>query len=373
MSYAPPELALLVEGFDPARGGAERAVRALAEALAREGVPTAVYAPAERAGPDLPAPARRVAVELPRLPRPLWAWAAARRLGAAARRDGARRVVACGKLLGADAYWPHGGVHAATLASEARPGARLARALRPADWSYRRIEARALAECRAGRARALALSERVARDLRAHHGVEVAVLRNGVDPARFQAPDAAARGEARRALARRVGARGDVALALFCAHSFRLKGLETLLRAAGHQGGVHVVVVGGDAPGPWLALAQGLGLAGRLSFLGRVPDLAPLYRGATFLVHPSRYDPCSLVVLEALASGLPVIGSAADGASELIGAAGRVLTDPACVEALEDALGELSEPAARRVAAEAAAAFRRPWSAVGRELLELLG
>jgi UDP-glucose:(heptosyl)LPS alpha-1,3-glucosyltransferase len=47
-------------------------------------------------------------------------------------------------------------------------------------------------------------------------------------------------------------------------------------------------------------------------------------------VQPTFYDPCSLVVLEALASGLPVITSRFNGASELMtaGREGDLLDDP---------------------------------------------
>ena len=47
-------------------------------------------------------------------------------------------------------------------------------------------------------------------------------------------------------------------------------------------------------------------------------------------MQPTYYDPCSLVVLEALACGLPVITTAQNGASELLtdGVDGYVLTAP---------------------------------------------
>jgi UDP-glucose:(heptosyl)LPS alpha-1,3-glucosyltransferase len=377
-----PELALLVEGFDPARGGAERAVRSLAEAWASEGRAVAVYTPASRSGPPLPAPARQVEVSLPDLPRPLWARVLARRLAEVARGEGAEHLIACGKLLGADLYWPHGGAQAAareaSLAGRSR-WARLGRRLRASEWSYASIERRAAAACRPRRGaapacQAVALSGRVRQDFQRHLGLDpgqVAVVPNGVAD-HFRPPSAEERGEARRALARRASVRGDAALILFCAHSFRLKGLETLLRAAAGVAGAHVVVAGAGDPRPFLPLAQGLGLHGRLSFLGRVRDLRPVYWGATLLAHPSGYDPCSLVVLEALACGLPVIGSPADGASERIGAAGCVLESPDDVEGLEEALERCAEPSQRRPLAEAAAEFRRPWSAVGAELLALL-
>lgn len=377
-----PEIALLVEGFDPARGGAERAVRALAQAWAREGRDVAVYTPATRTGPELVHPARQVPVSIPDLPRPLWARVLARRLAETARAEGARHVIACGKLLGADLYWPHGGVQAATreasLLGRSR-WARLGRRLRATEWAYAGIERRAAKACR-GRSgeppasRAVALSGRVRDDFQRHLGLDpgrVSVVGNGVDD-HFRPPTGEERGAARRALARRVRARGDHALVLFCAHSFRLKGLETLLRAAAGVAGAHVVVAGAGDPRPFLPLAQSLGFDGRLSFLGQVSDLRPVYWGATLLAHPSHYDPCSLVVLEALASGLPVIGSPADGASEQIGAAGSVLESPDDINGLENAIEIAIEPSSRRDLAGAAAAFRRPWSTVGAELLTLL-
>ena len=47
-------------------------------------------------------------------------------------------------------------------------------------------------------------------------------------------------------------------------------------------------------------------------------EMRNAYFAADFLVHPTFYDPCSLVVLEALACGLPVITTRANGASELL-------------------------------------------------------
>ena len=53
--------------------------------------------------------------------------------------------------------------------------------------------------------------------------------------------------------------------------------------------------------------ARRLGLEGRLKFWGPQADLAPFYQAATLLALPTIYDPCSNVVLEALACGAPVI------------------------------------------------------------------
>ncbi len=381
-----PEVALLAEGLDPARGGAERAIRAVAEALARRGVAAWAYAPAGREGPPLTAPARVVGVPLPALPRAAAALLLARRAAAAlllarrlaarARADGAARVVACGKLLGADLYWPHGGVHAASRAAALvgrGPLPRLGRALRPAEWAYDAIDRAAFGACRRGAARAAALSQRVRREIARRHGLApeaVLVLRNGVAE-RFAPPGREAREAARRALTRRIGAPPDAPVALFCAHAFRLKGLDAALAAAARVPGLHLAVVGGGDPRPFLPAAARLGLAGRLAFLGAAADPLPLYQGATCLLHPSRYDPGSLVLLEALACGLPAVASAEDGSSELVreGEGGFVVDDPSDVAALADRLTRLLDPTTRAALAQGAAAARRTWDEVAAELL----
>lgn len=367
---------LLAEGLDPARGGAERAIRATALALAARGVEVVIAAPADRLGPPHVGTVRIVPVDAPR-DRPRRDLTLGRTLDGAARQAGAERTIACGKLLGADLYWPHGGVHGASRAAWTAAGrgrlakafARAGRALRPAEWALDALEARALDACRGGSSRAVALSRRVADDLRARHGVEpAAVVRNGVDPTRFAPPSAPERDAARAALCDRLGLppaeRPPTTLVLFVAHAWRLKGLDLLLAASRGLPGALVVVVGGDP--------AGAPAGGRVRFLGSVDDVAPLYRGADLLAHPSRYDPCSLVVLEALACGLPVVASDADGASELVGAGGLVVArDDAA--ALRAALARLSDPAARAAAAGAAAsAPRRAWDDVARELLDLL-
>ncbi|MBX3465820.1 MAG: glycosyltransferase family 4 protein [Planctomycetes bacterium] len=206
------------------------------------------------------------------------------------------------------------------------------------------------------------------------HGLRpAAVVGNGVDPARFGPPTREARREAARALARRAGAPEGAPVALFVAHAFRLKGLDLLLRAAAAIPELFVVVAGGDDPRGARALARRLGLGARLTLLGPVDDVVALYHGATALVHPSRYDPCSLVVLEALACGLPVLASPEDGASERVGAGGRVvaaLEDPAAWAA---ALRDVLDPAAREAMSAAAAATRRTWDDVAGDLLASCG
>jgi UDP-glucose:(heptosyl)LPS alpha-1,3-glucosyltransferase len=73
-------------------------------------------------------------------------------------------------------------------------------------------------------------------------------------------------------------------------------------------------------------------------------------------VQPTFYDPCSLVALEALASGLPLVTSRYNGVSELMtdAAEGYVLHDPADVDELESRLESLMAEELRERMSQAA-------------------
>ena len=83
-------------------------------------------------------------------------------------------------------------------------------------------------------------------------------------------------------------------------------------------------------PGPFRALVDRLGLGDSVKLLGFLPDIRPAFHAADCFVLPTYYDPCSLVVFEALACGLPVITTACNGAGELIapGREGFVVPSP---------------------------------------------
>ncbi len=75
---------------------------------------------------------------------------------------------------------------------------------------------------------------------------------------------------------------------------------------------------------------------------------------------PTRHDSCSLVVLEALAMGLPVISTVFNGACEIMtdGTHGYVLANPADVRALTEAMRQFLDPAKRQAMHEACLALR---------------
>ncbi|MGE0592511.1 MAG: glycosyltransferase family 4 protein [Vicinamibacterales bacterium] len=118
-------------------------------------------------------------------------------------------------------------------------------------------------------------------------------------------------------------------------------------RATGHERPavrVTLVLAGVDrASGTELAAqAEAAGDPDALVRLGRVSerDLAALYRGARALVYPSRYEGFGLPLVEAMASGTPVIAADAASLPEVVGTAGRLL-DPDDADGWTAALAEV--------------------------------
>ena len=96
---------------------------------------------------------------------------------------------------------------------------------------------------------------------------------------------------------------------LFVANDFQKKGLATLLDAVAQLESEAIVAVVGNiahAAG-FQTQIKSLALASRVFFLGALKDVAPAYQAADVLAHPTLQDSFAMVVLEAMAHGLPVI------------------------------------------------------------------
>lgn len=110
---------------------------------------------------------------------------------------------------------------------------------------------------------------------------------------------------------------------LFVGHNFKLKGLRYFLQAlelfAKQNPAIPIkALIVGKQNVKYEREAASLALSEKCLFLHRYDTMEELYAAADILVQPTFYDPCSLVVLEALACGLPVISTRFNGASELI-------------------------------------------------------
>jgi glycosyltransferase involved in cell wall biosynthesis len=217
-------------------------------------------------------------------------------------------------------------------------------------------------------ARVIAVAKGVAAELTAM-GVpaqRIDVIYNGVDTDQF------CPGESERAS---FGLPSDVPLALFVGDiRTPRKNLETVLRALAVAPEIHLAVAGSVADSPYPELARTLGVSQRVVFLDKVSRIPTLMRAVDFFVFPSRYEAHPLVVLEAMASGLPAIVSGNFGAEDFLGDGGEILKDANDVTALGTIMNELvHNPAKRRSMAMAGRerALAMQWSTMAAAYLDV--
>ncbi|MCC5659999.1 glycosyltransferase family 4 protein [Nostoc sp. XA010] len=189
----------------------------------------------------------------------------------------------------------------------------------------------------------VAVSEKVAQEL-VNIGVprsRIRVIINGVDLEEFAPAESV--GVAQPRHRQKLGLPENVTLALF-AGDIRTprKNLDTVLHALAKVPDLHLAVVGHTQGSPFPELAASLGLSDRVHFVGFRRDIPQIMQAVDLFVFPSRYEACSLVLLEALSSGLPVITATATGGGELVTPeCGIVLSDSDDIDALAVALMSL--------------------------------
>jgi UDP-glucose:(heptosyl)LPS alpha-1,3-glucosyltransferase len=151
-----------------------------------------------------------------------------------------------------------------------------------------------------------------------------------------------------------LGLPADGTCLLFVGNDYRKKGLEALLQAMVQlPADVVLAVVGNPAHiAEFRAIAETLKLGARVFFLGALKDVSPAYEAADILVHPTFEDTFAMVVLEAMAHGLPVVvsGPRYCGISGLLGQGvnALLLDDPRDAAELTRVLQDLLAQAALR-------------------------
>ena len=141
-----------------------------------------------------------------------------------------------------------------------------------------------------------------------------------------------------------LGLPANATLVLFVGNDYLKKGLPALLQALARPeaSALHLMVVGQPTHRARCeALAQRMGVHTRVHFLGSLGDVTPAYQAADVLAHPTTEDTYAMVVLEAMAHGLPVLvsGPAHCGISALLAPHEAVqLQDPHNEQAIASAL-----------------------------------
>jgi UDP-glucose:(heptosyl)LPS alpha-1,3-glucosyltransferase len=177
-----------------------------------------------------------------------------------------------------------------------------------------------------------------------------------------------------RTARQQLGLPQDGHCVLFIGNDYRKKGLTTLLAAMAQlPSNCYLAVVGSPKQIPqFKAQAGAAGLASRVFFLGVQKHMDVAYAAADFLVHPTLEDTFAMVVLEAMAHGLPVIvsGPTYCGISSLLAhdLNALILDDPTNVSELAKTIGRLLDDAPLRdrlIESGLVFADQHSWAAVG--------
>ena len=198
----------------------------------------------------------------------------------------------------------------------------------PRYRDFRRLMARQFGD---PRRIVIAVSQMCAGHYQHYHDVpeeRIRLVYHGADNERFSP---AHRNRWREEIRERLHVCEDEVLLLFVGHDYQRKGLSTAVRAtrrlAAEGARVRLLVVGGKGR----KRASDAAHDGLVIHAGAADDPVPYYAASDVFVLPTFYDPCSLSVSEAAASGLPSVTTRFNGAAELLteGVDGSVISDPA--------------------------------------------
>lgn len=342
-------LALVVDHFDPRHGGREQWTVGFARYLLERGHSVDVVAQSQ-SNHELPA----LFHQLPNSHSPL---TNARHAASVIASLNVDAVYDSGTGWSCDVFHPHSGSDLASLEANiaalrglARLRSELSPRLRLRRFRTVLLERRQIAAA----PRIVALSRRIRSHLGARYHLSrdrFEIIPNGVDTKRFHPNRMAG---LRNGARQKLGIANETTLLACISNNLLLKGLDTTLRALGRlnaQGRQVELAVAGALPTSDIAtLVHRIGIGHRVRFLGRIDPIDSVFAAADIFVHPSRWDACCLATLEALASGVAVICSPMDGASELVehGSSGYVLRQPDDDAELAAAIDTLLAPGVLR-------------------------
>jgi UDP-glucose:(heptosyl)LPS alpha-1,3-glucosyltransferase len=326
-------IALVILHADPKRGGAERYTADLAGALAKRGHDVSLLATSFA---DTPPQVKILELSAKGFTRTKRYQSMLDSLDAQLNAGHFEIVHAMLPVRRCDVYHPHAG-----MASKSIAVAPVSALFNPRRGAMAQVE-RSLLTTPATAPVVLCLSDYVKRDVRKFYpnlpDDRLATLFNAVNLNYFDPNIDHDGGSTRQKY--RIADKDVVALII--AQDFARKGVSQAIGAVqkinaqrGESQPTLKLVVVGD--GPHSVEDE------NIIFAGTSWKIAKFYSAANFFVLPTKHDPCSLVVLEALAMGLPVISTVFNGACEIMtdGVHGFVLPDPNDVDALAGAMGKM--------------------------------
>jgi UDP-glucose:(heptosyl)LPS alpha-1,3-glucosyltransferase len=359
------KIGLVIFHADPARGGAERYTVDVGLALSRRGHDVSIIAGSF--SDAVPWEIKRAKIE-PQGPSKTWQYIQfLNQMDEHVRTHAYDVIHAMLPVRWCDVYHPHAGLAVAAVEEGhqkyqgiARSVSKLFNRINLKRGKFAKTERSLLA--RENRPLVVCLSEYVKRSIRQYYSLpesDLVTLMNAVDLHKFSITE---RPTARETTREKLGLKKDQIAALIVAQDFERKGLREAIMALPKTKfkNLCLIVVGKDDTRPYEELAKFWEVQDRVIFVGGTNDVFAYYRAADFFVLSTRHDPCSLVVLEAMAMGLPVISTKNNGATEMMenGVQGFVLAAPARVDELAEAMNQLCDPKKRQTMSEACLAQR---------------
>jgi len=316
------KLGLVRRGYSDT-GGAEAYLLRLAVALSTRGHDLVLFSDTEWPDRVLDQPGMKMAQAVLQKSDPL---EFADRMRGLPRKHGCEMVLSMERIWECDVFRAGDGVHAAWLARRAHYEPRWRSWLRGWDPKHRGLLALERALFEGAARRIIANSSLVKSEIVAHYGTPeqyIHVVPNGLPP--LVIPE-----EARASMRADLGFGMSDYVVLFVGSGWERKGLRFAVDAVREVPNAVLLVVGKGRA--WSAEC--------VRFLGPRDDVPHLLAAADAFVLPTIYDPFSNASLEALAAGLPVITTRANGCAEILdpGVDGTVVAEPGDIKTLAAAL-----------------------------------
>lgn len=300
---------------------------------------------------------------------PSFAWFVRRGL----RRNACDLVHSHERIFSADLFTMHGVPHRFWVREVRKKSMSLYD--RATDW----VEARMVHE--GGCRKFVAVSELTKDIFLRHYPInpeKVCVIHPGVH---LEAFSKKSKDTVRQAVRGNLGIEADVPLIVFASMNFEIKGLDDILAALSQvrkKGGRFKIVIAGKGnASKYQKIAARIGLSDAIVFTGALEKdkLIDLYLAADAYVMLSKFDTFGMVVLEAMAAGLPVIVSGNVGAKDLVreGENGFVVENPADHEKTAAKIALLLDGTVRRKMSEAAlqTASENTWTQTAAKYLDI--
>lgn len=364
----PRTIALALENFSRYAGGAESYALSLAETFIRRGWEVHLYAQEWNGFPEQ-AIFHRISI-----PKYLPSWAQmlffAIKHKKMVQKENFDVVVGLGNTISMNVYQSHGGVHHYSTARKCfsirNPLLRFFKKnlifFSVKDKVRNWIESAPFRQHPSPKI--IAISQMVVDDFISCYetqAADISLIYNGIDLDKF---NPRIRDKFRGDLRRELNITDDQVVFLFLSYTLRKKGILPLIEAAAvlqenHKEKFKVVVVGKKPQKSIIKKVRQYGLEDVVLFHGPTKTPEVYFANADVFVLPTYYDTCSLVTIEAMACGLPVITTVYNGASGIIssGEDGHIIGHPPSAKELvqdmtvyfsPENLQEMSAKAARK-------------------------